>query len=241
LSRKGKMVDKEISSDHLNETMTLRIYSPEKISTSYPFSICIVQDGNDYYQMGRLATVSDRLHEDQELHNTIFVGIHYKDKFDRRKKYHPDGERNEAYIQFLGEEVVPYMDSLIPNMKNGKSYSLMGDSLAGTLALMTSINYPDLFDKIIMQSPFVNETVLEKVKNADSLNNFQIYHTIGTEETDVLMTDGVSADFVTPNRELNELLTQNVTDYVYHELEGAQHTWKYWQKDMNRVLKTMFE
>lgn len=241
MSRKGKMVDKEIRSEYLNETMTLRIYSPATISTSYPFSICIVQDGNDYYQMGRLATVSDRLHEDRQLHNTIFIGIHYQDRFDRREKYHPDGEQNENYIKFLGEEVIPYVDQLIPNMKNGKSYSLMGDSLAGTLALMTSLAYPDLFEKIIMQSPLVNETVLEKVKNADTLNNFKIYHTIGTEETEVVMTDGMIADFVKPNRELNELLVQNCSNYVYHELEDAQHTWKYWQNDMQRVLTTMFE
>ena len=143
------MVDKELGSDYLKETMTLRIYSPAKISTSYPFQVCIMQDGNDYYQMGRIATLSDRLHDDQRLHNTIFVGIHYQDRFDRKKKYHPDGEQNPAYMQFLAKEVFPFIDGLIPETKYGKSYALMGDSLAGTLALMTAISHPDLFDKYI--------------------------------------------------------------------------------------------
>lgn len=240
MGRKGKMFDKELSSDHLNETMTLRIYSPAKISTSYPFQICIMQDGNDYYQMGRIATLSDKLHDDQRLHNMIFVGIHYQDKFDRRKKYHPQGEQNPAYIRFLAEEAVPLLDQLIPKMKLGKSYALMGDSLAGTLALMTSIAYPKLFDKIIMQSPYVDEKVLQTVQSA-SLDAFDLYHTIGTDEKEVLMTDGVTADFVNPNRKLHALLQQTDANYIYHELENAKHTWKYWQKDMERLLETMFE
>lgn len=241
MGRKGKMVDKELGSDYLKETMTLRIYSPAKISTSYPFQVCIMQDGNDYYQMGRIATLSDRLHDDQRLHNTIFVGIHYQDRFDRKKKYHPDGEQNPAYMQFLAKEVFPFIDGLIPETKYGKSYALMGDSLAGTLALMTAISHPDLFDKIMMQSPFVNDTVLQAVQNAPSLNGFDIYHTIGTDETEVVMTDGEVADFVGPNRELNQLLEKTEANYIYDELEQAKHTWKYWQNDMERLLVTMFK
>lgn len=241
MGRKGKMVDKEIYSNYLNENMTLRIYHPAKISTSYNLTICIMQDGNDYYQLGRVATLSDRLHDDHKLHNTIFVGIQYKDKFDRRKKYHPTGEQNPEYIKFLTEEAVPLLDSLIPETPQGKSFALMGDSLAGTLALMTALTNPDLFNKIIMQSPYVDKTVLEAVESAGDLENFDIYHTIGTEETDVLMTDGVQADFVEPNRKLHELLGQKRANYIYHELKDAEHTWKYWQKDMKHLFETMFD
>ncbi|MFA1818917.1 alpha/beta hydrolase [Virgibacillus oceani] len=240
MGRKGTMVDREINSKYLDEKMTINIFKPEKFSDLYKYTVCIMQDGNDYFQMGRVATLSDRLHDAEEITNTVFVGIHYQDRYDRRKKYHPTGEQNEAYTNFLVREVVPLLDDELPTYNMGYTRALMGDSLAGTLALMTALKYPNTFGKVIMQSPYVDKTVLEKVKNTDNLHSMDIYHTIGTAETEVKMTDNQTMDFVTPNRELNKLLLEKGGSYEYHELEDGIHTWKYWQKDMKHLLKTMF-
>ncbi|MBU5468501.1 esterase family protein [Virgibacillus sp. MSJ-26] len=240
MGRKGKMIDKEIESSYLNETIVLRIYQPESFSPLYKYHVCIMQDGNDYYQLGRVATQSDRLHSAEEIDNTVFIGIQYQDRYDRWKKYHPDGDQNEAYTKFLVREVVPFLDEFLPTYNMGQSRTLMGDSLAGTLALMTAFKYPNTFGKVIMQSPYVNDTVLETVKNADSVQTIDIYHTIGTDETDVGLTNGNNEDFVKPNKELKEILDSKGVTYHYHELEGGEHTWKYWQKDLPNALKTMF-
>ncbi|WP_337017329.1 alpha/beta hydrolase [Oceanobacillus massiliensis] len=240
MGRKGKMIEKEIESSYLNEPMTIKIYLPESYSPLFKYNICIMQDGNDYFQMGRVATLSDKLHSSKEMTNTVFAGIHYKDKYDRRKKYHPSGEQNDAYTKFLVKEVVPLLDEIIPTYHMGQSRALMGDSLAGTLALMTAIRYPNTFGKVVMQSPYVDENVLSTVKDAENLHSIDIYHTIGKDETEVHMTDGNIADFLEPNRELNKQLKTKGTTYYYHELENGDHSWKYWQKDMPHVLTTMF-
>ncbi len=235
------MIDKEIESSYLNETMTLRLYQPESFSPLYKYHICIAHDGNDYYQLGRLATLSDKLHSSEEIANTIFVGIHYKNKYDRRKKYHPNGDQNREYIKFLVHEAVPFLDNLLPTYHMGQSRTLMGDSLAGTLALMTASNYPHTFSNVIMQSPYVDDTVIDAVQNAKGIDTIDIYHTIGTAETAVETTDGKVLDFVEPNRKLHKLLKDTGVSYTYHELENGEHTWKYWQKDLSRALTTMFE
>ncbi|WP_087973281.1 alpha/beta hydrolase [Oceanobacillus rekensis] len=240
MGRKGTMVEKEIESSYLNETMTLMIYQPETFSPLYKYNICIMQDGNDYFQMGRVATLSDRLHDSHEITNTVFAGIHYKDRYDRWEKYHPSGEQNEAYMKFLINEVVPLLDEFVPTYHLGQTRALMGDSLAGTIALMTAIKYPNTFGKVIMQSPYVDAKVINAAKNADNLQFIDIYHTIGENEADVSTTDGSKSDFLMPNRELNELLNRKGSTYHYYELEAGEHTWKYWQKDMTRVLTTMF-
>lgn len=234
------MHDKEITSQYLNETLKLTWYLPEAFSPLYKYHICIMQDGNDYFQLGRLATLSDRLHTDRSITNTIFVGIHYRDKYDRREKYHPAGEQQEAYIKFLTREVVPFLDDVLPTLHMGKSRTLMGDSLAGTLALMTAIRYPNTFGQVIMQSPYVDETVLEKVKAAENMYPIDIYHSIGINETEVKTTDGNVSDFLTPNRQLHNMLLQKRINHIYHELNG-EHTWKAWQKDLPRALSTMFD
>ncbi len=241
MGRKGKMIEETIESKYLEETMTLKMYQPETFSPLYKYNICIMQDGNDYFQMGRIATLSDRLHEAEEITNTVFIGIHYKDKFDRREKYHPSGKQNEAYTKFLVNEVVPLLDDILPTYHMGQSRALMGDSLAGTLAFITALKYPNTFGKVIMQSPYVDETVLDALENAKDIHSIDIYHTIGTDETNVDTTDGKQMDFVKPNRTLKEALKEKGSTYTYHELEGGQHTWKYWQKDMKRLLTTMFE
>ncbi|MEC5423577.1 alpha/beta hydrolase-fold protein [Virgibacillus sp. C22-A2] len=240
MGRKGSMIEKEIESSYLKETMKLKLYQPESFSPLYKYNICIMQDGNDYYQMGRVATLSDKLHDSQEITNTVFVGIHYQDKYDRKKKYHPSGEQQDAYIKFLVNEVVPLLDDMLPTYHMGQSRALMGDSLAGTLALMTALKYPNTFGKVIMQSPYVDDTVLNAVENASSIHSIDLYHTIGTEETDVDTTDGKKVDFLNPNRKLKALLQEKGANYVYYELEDGEHTWKYWQKDMKRLLTTMF-
>ncbi|MCD5324650.1 MULTISPECIES: alpha/beta hydrolase [Pontibacillus] len=239
MGRKGTMTDHTIDSHYLDETLTLKIFKPETFSPLYKYHICIMQDGDDYMQLGRIATLSDRFHSDQTIENTIFVGIHYNDKYDRREKYHPEGKKFTAYMKFLANEVVPLLDEELPTYHMGGSRALMGDSLGGTMALMTALKYPNTFGKVIMQSPYVDETVLEEAKTSSALSSMVIYHTIGNEETEVSTTDGKIQDFLTPNRKLQEILEEKCQQYTYHELDG-EHTWKYWQKDLKRALPAMF-
>ncbi|WP_053220331.1 alpha/beta hydrolase [Virgibacillus senegalensis] len=239
MGRKGKMLDRQVDSKFLNETITVKWYLPESFSPLYKYHVCIMQDGDDYFQLGRIATLSDRLHSDGEIENTVFVGIHYNDKYDRQEKYHPNGSKQAAYMQFLLHEVVPLLDKELPTYHMGGSRALIGDSLAGTLALMTAAKYPNTFGKVIMQSPYVDDKVLNVIQSAQSIDTLDIYHTIGNEETDVPTTAGDRKDFLGPNRKLHKLLEQQDIQYVYHELDG-NHTWKYWQKDLKRALVTMF-
>src|SRR5690625_5462389 len=92
------MVEEEIQSIYLNETIMLKIYKPEKFSELYKYHLCIMQDGNDYYQIGRIARLSDELHRSGDIERTIFIGIHHADKADRWKKYHPDGDRKSTRL-----------------------------------------------------------------------------------------------------------------------------------------------
>ncbi|WP_226037626.1 alpha/beta hydrolase [Aquibacillus saliphilus] len=239
MSRKGKMLDKDINSRYLNETITVKWYQPESFTPLKSYHICIMQDGNDYFQLGKVASLSDQLHEDMEIEDTVFVGIHYNDKYDRQDKYHPNGAKQADYMNFLVHEVIPMLDEEIPSYQVGGSRALLGDSLAGTLALMTALSYPHTFGKVIMQSPYVNQTVTDLVTSSKKIDTIDIYHTIGNQETKVPTTAGTIEDFLSPNRQLNEQLKSYNFHYTYHELDGI-HTWKYWQQDLQRALTTMF-
>lgn len=240
IKRNGKMLEKVIHSQYLKESMTLKIYLPESYSPLYKHKLCIMQDGNDYYQLGKIATLSDKLHHEGTINSVIFVGIHYKDKFDRRNKYHPDGKQHILYSAFLAHEVVPFLDDTFSTENLGNARTLMGDSLAGTLALLTALKYPHTFGNIIIQSPYINEDVLKIVNETKDLSIIDVYHSVGTDETAVKTTTGEIIDFITTNRQLNKLFLAHSGKYHYKEFPNGEHTWKYWQQELPEILHTMF-
>ena len=50
--------------------------------------------------------------------------------------------------------------------------------------------------------------------------------------------DGIQ-DFLKPNRELNRLVKSKGFSYFYEEFKG-DHTWKYWQPDVRRVISMVY-
>ncbi|MEM1504273.1 alpha/beta hydrolase-fold protein [Domibacillus sp. 8LH] len=236
--KRGTIQDHFIHSAELGEDVSFLVYVPADFSPMFSYTFLICQDGKDYFQLGRLPRLADELLEAEEIEPLIMVGIPYLNKHDRREKYHPDGVQQAAYIRFLANELVPYLDEQFPGHGNRFGRALAGDSLAGTVSFMTALKHPDLFGRVLMHSPFVDSTVMNLAESAETLPS--LYHVIGTEETDVLMTNGERADFLTPNRALSSLLSGKRTDYFYEEFAG-NHTWTYWQKDMKRALLKMFE
>lgn len=235
----GTIEDYLFSSQELQEEIPILIYKPANYSTLYKYSVLIVQDGKDYFQMGRIGRTADLLNAEGLIENLIIVGVPYINVEDRRTKYHPNGEKQQAYIRFLAHELVPFIDSKYPTYQVGTGRALGGDSLAATVSLMTSVKYPNIFGKLLLQSPYVDEKVMGAVEDFDQPHLLQIYHVIGKQEFEVKMTNGEIADFLEPNRELNDLIEAKAIQNFYDEFDG-DHTWKYWQPDLKRALQMMF-
>ncbi|KQU60612.1 hypothetical protein ASG66_13330 [Bacillus sp. Leaf406] len=236
---RGTVEELVLYSEALNEEIKMLVYLPASYSPLYKYSILITQDGKDYFQLGRIPRLADELLGNGEIENTIIVGVPYKNVQDRSRKYHPAGEENADYIRFLAHELTPKLDELYPTYQMGKGRALIGDSLGATVSLMTALKYPHTFGKVILQSPLVNETVLEAVESFASPHLLDIYHVIGQGETEIKTTDGQIKDFLTPNRELNHVFEEKGYTTFYDEFDG-DHTWKYWQPDLRRALTFMF-
>lgn len=239
MTNTGKIHEHTIYSDALQEEMTLLIYLPHNYTPLYRYTVLIAQDGKDYFQLGRLPRLTDKLLTEQEIENIIIVGVPYKDVKDRSRKYHPEGEQHEAYIRFLARELVPYIDSEFSTYQMGLGRALIGDSLAGTVSFKAALKYPHTFGRVIMQSPLVNIDVLDAVKSFQDVQLLNIYHIIGKEETTVKTTRGSEEDFLSPNRQLHQMMIQQNFSVFYEEFDGG-HTWKYWQPDLERGMKMMF-
>jgi enterochelin esterase-like enzyme len=236
---KGTIKEHNIKSNELGEEILLLIYLPANFSPLYKYSLLITQDGRDYFQLGKIGRLADEYLYEREIENLIIIGIPYKDVEDRRRKYHPDGEQHQQYIRFLAHELVPYLDQEFPTYHMGSTRALIGDSLGATVSLMTALQYPHTFGKVLLQSPYVDKEVIDLVKNSKESELLEIYHIIGNQETEVQTTNGKISDFLTPNRELSKILKSKSITYFYDEFNG-DHTWTHWQPDLKRALKIMF-
>jgi enterochelin esterase-like enzyme len=238
-SSRGTIDEHTIYSLSLNEEMTLLVYLPASFSPLYKYTVLIAQDGKDYFQFGRIGRAADELLANKQIENLMIVGVPYQTVKDRRRKYHPEGEQHQAYIRFLAHELVPYLDKEYPTLQMGMGRALIGDSLAATVSLMAAIEYPNTFGRVILQSPYVNSHVLEAVRRYDDSCLLNIYHTVGSEETEVKTTINQTKDFLTPNRELSEVFKEKKIDYHYNEFKGG-HFWTHWQPDVKTALGKIF-
>lgn len=236
---RGNVKDLTLFSEALQEDMNLLIYLPANYSPLYKYTLVIASDGKDYFQLGRVPRVADELLENEEIENIIFVGVPYKNVEDRNNKYEPTGKEHDAYLRFLAHELVPFLDDNYSTYQIGMGRALIGDSLAATVSLMAALKYPNIFGRVILQSPKVSKELLEKVTNFSSPHSFTVYHVIGKEETEVKLTSGGTENFLEPNRALNKLMKEKGFSIFYEEFDG-NHTWKHWQPDLKRALLQNF-
>ncbi|MGN7477117.1 alpha/beta hydrolase [Solibacillus silvestris] len=236
---KGIVKDVAFFSNALNEELELLIYIPANYSPLYEYNVLIASDGKDYFQLGGIPRLADELIDGYMIDNTIIVGVPYKNYEDRKRKYTPKGDQFDAYMRFLAHELVPYLDEEFSTAQIGGGRALIGDSMAATISLMTAVHYPNIFGKAILQSPYVDEHVLQAVRSAKNIEILSLYHIIGLQENEVVLKDNSVKDFLTPNRELHELFVQLGVETFYEEFDG-NHTWTYWKPDLKRALIEIF-
>jgi enterochelin esterase-like enzyme len=236
---RGSIKEYSFYSTELGEELPVLVYLPANFSPLYKYSLLIAQDGRDYFQLGRIGRLADELLHERQIENIIIVGIPYKNVDDRRKKYHPEGDQNKAYIRFLAHELVAFLDQEFPTYHMGSTRALIGDSLGAAVSLLTALQYPHTFGKVLLQSPFINNQIIEKVRNFTEPQLLQIYHVIGNKETEVKMTNGEISNFLQPNRVLSTIFSEMPFSYFYDEFNG-DHTWTNWQPDLRRALLSTF-
>ena len=231
----GTVQDLKFYSEALQENIDLYIYVPANYSPLYTYNILIASDGKDYFQIGGITKLADELIDDYEIENLIIAFVPYIDSKDRRHKYIPSGEKHEAYLRFLAHELVPYLDREYATYQMGRGRGVIGDSLAATASLMAALKYPTIFGKVILQSPYVDDDVLKAVEQFQNPADLSIYHIIGKDENKVITMDKTIKDFLTPNRQLHNLMLSRGFSTFYDEFDG-NHTWKYWKPDLRRAL-----
>ncbi|WP_160112430.1 alpha/beta hydrolase [Salicibibacter kimchii] len=228
------------TSNILDQAFDLYVYIPPNYHESISYHLMIAQDGQDAFRLGKIDRNVEKMILEEAGPETIVVGVPYPRVSTRRKWYHPDGEETPQYLQFLTEELLPFLADTFSIREDADGRTLFGDSLAGTLALLACLEHPDVFRRAIMYSPYVNDTLLSKIEKSKELDTFTVYHTVGADEEEVKGTDGTIMNFLPMHNDLQDRLQENVGNYRSKTIEEGDHTWFTWEPDIHQALHFMF-
>lgn len=232
----GKVHTTEVASEVCEETFEIQYYLPKNYSDLNKYNVVITFDSQDFFRYGQIERIYETLRKDEEIDRSIIVGVPYPEVDWRNHYFHPNGEHHDNMVTFVGRELIQWIDKTFPTLKMAHSRVLMGESLAGTFAFSVALSYPTTFPQAVAFSPFVDEGFINRFKNEANLMQLNLYHTIGLKEDDFTTIMGDKADFLTPNRELNEFLELEPLEYEYRELDGG-HVWKTWKPELETILK----
>jgi len=224
----------EVPSVFLPEgSRTVRVYLPPGFQQwiSYPVVYC--QDGEEFFNFGRIATHAQRLILEEDWEPFIVVGVDVNVKL-RTSEYAPDGERYPLYTRFFAEELIPWVESHYPVRDVPEQRLLAGDSLGGAVSLSLAIAYPDMFSRILSLSGAYYGPYMEQIRQAASLDNLKLWMIVGLQERE-FATDRGTFDFVELNRDAVRLLEEKGAQVRYTEKEG-EHKWGFWQQVLPEAL-----
>ncbi|WP_223066237.1 alpha/beta hydrolase [Paenibacillus caui] len=230
---KRTVVKHEIESKYLNETRRLRIYLPPGYNELLSYPVVYCQDGEEFFNFGRIATHANRLILDEDIEPFIIVGVEVNTKV-RTQEYAPFGSRFEAYVSCFTEEIIPYVENNYPVRRSPEERILAGDSLGGSVSLHIALKRKDLFSKIITLSGAFYIPSQEIIAQETNLGSLSLYMVVGLQEREYQTDTGIY-DFVELNRKTKELLEKRGAKVVYFEKVG-QHLWGFWQQELPAAL-----
>ncbi|MNI31757.1 Endo-1,4-beta-xylanase Z precursor [compost metagenome] len=230
-----RTIDKEeLTSSYLNETRSLRIFLPPGYNELLSYPVIYCQDGEQFFNFGRIATLLTRAILDEGLEPAIVVGVDVN-TVNRTAEYSPDGNRHEAYKHFFTKELIPWVESHYPTRTDRTDRILAGDSLGGTISLHLALDYPSLFCRVISLSGAFFATTQTRILEETDLSWLELYMLIGLDESEVVTERG-TFDFITDNRQAKAMFEQKKAALHYIEKPG-KHIWGFWQKELPAAIQ----
>lgn len=234
---KRTIMKEEVPSNILGLTRSCKVYLPPGYNELLSYPVIYCQDGNEFFTMGRIATIANQLILEEDIQPMIIIGVSV-DRSRRTSEYSATGELNEKYKRFFIEELIPYMEEQYPIRSTTESRVIAGDSLGGTVSLHLTLEHPELFTKLISLSGAFFDPSLERIEQENDLSWLNMWMVVGLDETEVETTIG-TFDFVDINRRAKALLEKANVQLHYRERSG-RHVWGLWQSQLPDAIRYFF-
>lgn len=235
----------------LNRTRAIWLYLPPsyQVDTTKRYPVVYMLDGQNLFDAAlayagewKVDESLDQWHQNEQR-DFIVVGI-ANGESQRLNEYSPwvhpqyGGGEGSLFLQFITEELKPYIDAHYRTKKEAANTAIAGSSMGGLFSFFAGFQRPDVFSKIgafsssFWFSPMVYTWIAQQPLT--SINN-KVYLTAGTAEGSTQVADMLK---------MRDLLIQKGFDARYLKADtdaGKGHNESYWAEKFPVVLRWLFE
>jgi enterochelin esterase family protein len=229
----GTLSTHTIDSSFLNQTRTVIVYQPPGQLVGAKLPSVYFNDGSDFLNLIDTPEILDRLIAARQIPPLIAVFIPPIIRND-------DYNRNEAYADFMAEELVPIVQANFGADPAADKTAVLGASRGGLAAVHTAVLHPEVFGLVAGLSGAYSTddgALLLRVagQGAPGVN---FYLVVGTYETAVSGTP-TEGNLLEVNRLLVDILEEKEYPYLYEELPEG-HSWGLWEATIGQGLSYLF-
>ncbi len=231
---------------------------PDYDSSSERYSVLFLHDGQNLFDTATSAfgvewqidEIATRLISNKEIRPVIVVGIwNTADRIDEytltRDSQMQRGGSGLSYIQWLADELKPFIDQTYRTRPERESTWIGGSSLGGLISLHACLERPEVFGGCLALSPSLgwdDERIIKTLQTTDLWpSDVRLWFSMGTTEGRNSASQSVN---LSRARKLAELLstseTTNAARIRYCEFPEGSHDEKSWSKQLLDALKSQF-
>ncbi|WHY83899.1 alpha/beta hydrolase-fold protein [Neobacillus novalis] len=151
----------------------------------------------------------------------------------------PSGGRGEEYLDFLVNELKPFIDQKYRTLKNHTS--MAGISLGSLISTYAACRYPSIFKRIAAISPgfYRNQEEIENLLRASDLSAIEkFYMDFGTKE--VGEDDEMNKVFLDLTNRVVDILNCEKANLHFQLIEDAEHAYLFFRKRVPAILSYLF-
>lgn len=255
----GKLIfHEQVASQHLTRPRNVSVWLPPGYDASderYP--VLYLHDGQNLFDAATAAfgvewqvdETATRLIKAEEIPAVVIVGIwNTSDRIDEytltKDRRLERGGRGLDYIQFLSEELKPFIDRTYRTQTEPEFTLIGGSSLGGLISLHACIEKPDVFGACLAFSPSLgwdDERLLKSLRSDTTWpDRVHLWFSMGTHEGSDIKSHAANLERAHRLRDLLKPAQAETTLPVhFHEFEKGTHDEKSWALQFGVGLKSV--
>ncbi len=244
------LLDNSFDMSPLDKKRRVWIYLPKSYKTSsksYP--VVYMHDGQNLFDQSlsysgewEVDETLDRLQKTDKL-ELIIVGIDNggNERVDEYTPWeipgYPSKQEGDAYIQFIKENLKPFIDKNYRTKSNREQTAIMGSSLGGLITYYAALQYPETFGKAGVFSPSFEmvKMSLDFTKDNGNLKRSKIYFMAGSKESEHMVAEMSQTIQLMIDAGFPE---NNITSKVVKE---GEHNEKLWREEFEPAITWLFK
>lgn len=235
----------------LNRNRKVWIYlPPDYYTTTKTYPVLYMQDGQNLFDNAtsfsgewQIDEALNTLHS-QGNYGAIVIGID-NGGGERLNEYSPwvnatyGGGDGDAYINFVGETLKPYIDSNFRTRPQAQYNALIGSSMGALISTYGAVKYPNLFSKVGVFSPafwFVRSQLNNYITTTtNDVSNLRLYFVCGQNEDTDMVPDmnTVKNNLIGKGVSASNALTKVDSD--------GTHSESYWRREFPAAYLWLFQ